>query len=110
MCIYLYFYCTHISLFDSYLFVSGNTCNPWRKSATGTQVSILVGALFTIMAVVYATIRTAQQIGQQEADHKTGDEETQPLTKGEESVNKEKKEEEEKVRVTTTTSTSSSLS
>jgi len=89
-----------ISAYTTYLIwsalMSGDTCNPWRKSAAGTQVSVLLGALFTILAVIYATIRTAQQIGQQEELHKPSDEETQPLTgtKDEESVNKDKKEEE----------------
>jgi len=51
-------------------------CNPWSTTstnATASSVTVIVGALFTILAVVYTTIRMAWTVGK-------NDLESQPLT------------------------------
>jgi len=49
-------------------------CNPWSigASAAASNVSVIIGAVFTILAVIYATMRAASQVGEIE--------ETQSLT------------------------------
>jgi len=76
-----------ITAYSTYLIASAlmsdtGKCNPLQSSAGANNASILVGALFTIIAVCYTTIRAASQVGG------TSEEKT-PL-------NKEEKAEEEK--------------
>jgi len=67
------------------------SCNPWIKSAGANNVSVLIGAVFTIVAVCYTTIRAANQVGHVE--------ETTPLTKEENGEKSDEKEEEAKASV-----------
>jgi len=64
--------------YSTYLVFSGmmsdtGECNPWVKSAGANNVSLIIGAVFTIVAVCYTTIRAANQVGSNE-------EEKAPLT------------------------------
>jgi len=70
-----------VSAYSTYLVFSSmmsdtGTCNPWIASRGANNVSLLVGALFTIIAVCYTTIRAANSVGH------VAEEET-PLTKEE---------------------------
>jgi len=38
-------------------------CNPWKATTSASNTSLLVGALFTICAVCYATFRASSTIG-----------------------------------------------
>jgi len=86
-------YSTYL-IFSSMMSDSGD-CNPWAFSTGASQISILVGALFTIIAVCYTTIRAANSVGNITP-------ETTPLVKeeaGEEPSEKEtEKEEVEEVK------------
>jgi len=77
-----------ITAYSTYLIWSANLSdndpkvNPFYKTSSASfDVSLFVGALFTIIAVIYATINTANNLGRSP--------ETESLTKGndEESVN-----------------------
>jgi hypothetical protein len=60
-------------LIFSALMSETDECNPWSisTSAAASNVSVIIGAVFTILAVIYATMRAANQVGEIE--------ETQPL-------------------------------
>jgi len=80
-----------IAAYSTYLIFSAvmsddQQCNPWRSSASALNVSVLIGAIFTIMAVCYATIRASSSIGEYNIQ-----EETQPLVKKETKEDKEEK-------------------
>jgi len=73
-----------ISVYATYLVWSAmmsesDGCNPWRSTTSAaSNMALLIGALFTIIAVCYATVRTASQVGNIQEG------ETEPLTKNEE--------------------------
>jgi len=43
---------------------SSDSCNPWFKSSGASNISVAIGAVFTIVAVCYTTIRAASQVGE----------------------------------------------
>jgi len=70
-----------VSVYATYLVFSAmmsstDSCNPWIMSSNGSNVSIAIGAVFTIVAVCYTTIRAASQVGEVH-------EEVEPLMKAE---------------------------
>jgi len=80
-----------IAAYTTYLVFSAlmsetDQCNPWSLSTTtaASNVSLIIGAVFTILAVLYATMRAASQVGDIE--------EKQPLSS---TVNDEEAAEEE---------------
>jgi len=88
-----------ITAYATYLVFSAlmsdtETCNPWKTTSGALDTSALIGALFTIIAVLYATIRAASAAG----GYTSIQEEQQPLTKHDEKADKDKdsKEKEEK--------------
>jgi len=79
-------YCTYL-VYSAMM--SGTDCNPFLSSGSASKVSVLIGAVFTIIAVCYTTVRAASFVG------KVNDsEETEPLKKEEngEASSDEKKE------------------
>jgi len=58
-----------ITAYSTYLVFSAmmsstDSCNPWVQSSTGSNVSVAIGAVFTIIAVCYTTVRAASQVGE----------------------------------------------
>jgi len=57
-----------ITAYSTYLILSSmmsvsDSCNPWVHSTGASNISVLIGAVFTIIAVCYTTIRAASQVG-----------------------------------------------
>jgi len=81
-----------ITAYATYLVWSGmmsdtGSCNPWTKSTSAaSNVSVIIGAVFTIIALCYATIRAANNLGSADI------EESKPLV--ESAADKEDKEKE----------------
>jgi len=83
-----------ITAYCSYLIWSAmmsdpSECNPWHQSAGASHVTVLIGAVFTIIAVCYTTIRAASTVGNISSEEKV------PLMKEEEGTDKEKEKEKE---------------
>jgi len=58
-----------ISLYCTYLVFSAiqsesDECNPWDKMSRASNTSVLIGAIFTILAVCYATFRASSKMGE----------------------------------------------
>jgi len=80
-------------LIFSAMMSSNDSCNPWITSSNASNVSVAIGAAFTIVAVCYTTIRAASQVGELATNR---DEESVPiLSKSEEKEEKEEKAEKE---------------
>jgi len=76
---------------------NGNQCNPWAvkndsSSSAASNITVIIGAIITIIALVYTTIRVAISVGK-------NDLETQPLTKEEKEIEKELDKEEEREEI-----------
>jgi len=54
-------YCTY--LIFSAIQSEDSECNPWKAATSASNTSLLIGALFTICAVCYATFRASSTIG-----------------------------------------------
>lgn len=69
----------------SALMSSTDSCNPWVASSSASNTSVAIGAVFTIVAVCYTTIRAASQVGEiaPEAEPLVKDEEGAPVEKSE---------------------------
>jgi len=86
-----------ITAYSTYLIfsamMSSTDCNPWVASSGASNISVAIGAAFTIVAVCYTTIRAASQVGDLNLQ------EAEPLMKEEaaEEKEKDKSEKEEKV-------------
>jgi len=90
-----------ICAYVTYLIFSSNMsddseCNPWSNSTGASNVSLLIGASFTIIAVGFSVVSAAGNQTDEEADAESGgtSAETEPLNappKDEESVNPDKK-------------------
>jgi len=83
-----------ITAYSTYLIWSSmmsdsSSCNPWYQSAGASHVSVLIGAIFTIIAVCYTTIRAANSVGSVDAS------ESAPLMKEEEGTESEPEKEKE---------------
>jgi len=68
-----------ITAYSTYLVFSAmmsstDSCNPWVESTGASNVSVAIGAVFTIVAVCYTTVRAAAQVGEIQ-------EEAKPLVK-----------------------------
>jgi len=80
-----------IAAYSTYLIFSSmlsstDSCNPWPTSSKASNSSVAIGACFTIVAVCYATIRAASQVGTIDIQ------ENEPLVKAEEGEKKDKEE------------------
>jgi len=84
-----------ITTYSTYLVFSAmmsstDSCNPWISSSKASNVSVAIGALFTIIAVCYTTVRAASQVGEMPQEH-------EPLVKEENGEEKTETKAEEKV-------------
>jgi len=77
-------YSTYLTF--SAMMSSNDSCNPWVQSSSASNTSVAIGAVFTIIAVCYTTIRAASQVGEIHVP------ENEPLVKEESGVNTDKKE------------------
>jgi len=59
-------YCTY--LIFSAIQSEDDGCNPWRSAVGASNTSLLIGAIFTICAVCYATFRASSTIGSVEPE------------------------------------------
>jgi len=55
-------YCTYL-IFSS-IQSENDECNPWATASGATNTSIIIGAIFTIMAVCYSTFRASSTMGE----------------------------------------------
>jgi len=78
-------YCTY--LVYSAMMSDTDQCNPFQSGGSASQVSVLIGAIFTIIAVCYTTVRAANFVGTV-----NDSEETEPLRKEENGDADDKKE------------------
>jgi hypothetical protein len=63
----------------------GHQCNPWASSSStnaASTISVIIGAIITLVALVYSTVRAAMSVGKHDL-------ESQPLTKEEKEEDKE---------------------
>lgn len=82
-------YSTYLAF--SAMMSSTDECNPWVKSSGASNVSVAIGAVFTIVAVCYTTIRAASQVGDLLGDKA---EENEPLVREEKGEEKSESKEE----------------
>jgi len=72
---------------------SNDSCNPWIVSASASNISVAIGACFTIIAVCYTTVSAAKFVG----DNEVATPESEPLVKAEEGETKSEDDKEEPV-------------
>jgi len=83
-------YCTYL-VYSAMMSGTNSNCNPFQSGGGATQVSVLIGAVFTIIAVCYTTIRAANFVGSVNES-----EETEPLKKEENGEADDKKDDDSK--------------